>query len=65
MNLEPIVQSEVNQKEKYKHHILTHIHGIYKDDTDAFIFKAEVEKQHREQTCGHGGRGGGLDVWRE
>ena len=45
MNLEPIVQSEVNQKEKYKYHILTHIYGIYKDDTDAFIFKAAVEKQ--------------------
>ena len=26
MNLEPIIQSEVSQKEKY--HILTHIYGI-------------------------------------
>ena len=26
--LEPIIQSEVSQKEKYKHYILTHIHGI-------------------------------------
>ena len=25
MNLEPIIQSEVNQKEKDKYHILTHI----------------------------------------
>ena len=25
MNLEPIIQSEVSQKEKYKYHILTHI----------------------------------------
>ena len=25
MNLEPIIQSEVSQKEKYKHHILMHI----------------------------------------
>ena len=25
--LEPIIQSEVSQKEKYKYHILTHIYG--------------------------------------
>ena len=28
MNLEPIIQSEVSQKEKDKCRILTHIHGI-------------------------------------
>ena len=28
MNLEPIIQSEVSQKEKNKYHILTHIYGI-------------------------------------
>ena len=28
MNLEPIIQTEVSQKEKDKHHILTHIYGI-------------------------------------
>ena len=28
VNLEPIIQSEVSQKEKDKHHILTHIYGI-------------------------------------
>ena len=28
MNLEPITQSEVSQKEKGKYRILTHIHGI-------------------------------------
>ena len=28
MNLEPLVQSEVNQKEKDKYCILTHIYGI-------------------------------------
>ena len=28
MNLEPIIQSEGSQKEKYKYHILTHIYGI-------------------------------------
>ena len=28
MNLEPIIQSEVSQKEKEKYRILTHIRGI-------------------------------------
>ena len=28
MNLEPIIQSEVSQKEKHKYHILTHIYRI-------------------------------------
>ena len=28
MNLEPIIQSELSQKEKDKYHILTHIYGI-------------------------------------
>ena len=30
MNLEPIIQSEVSQKEKGKYHILTHIYRIWK-----------------------------------
>ena len=30
MNLEPIIQSEVSQKEKDKYHILTHIYGLKK-----------------------------------
>ena len=28
MKLEPIIQSEVSQKEKYQYNILMHIHGI-------------------------------------
>ena len=28
MNLEPIIQSEISQKEKEKHHMLMHIYGI-------------------------------------
>ena len=54
MNLKPIIQGEVNQKEKDKYCILTYIHGIYKDGTDEFIFRAATEK-HREETYGRGG----------
>ena len=28
VNLEPIIQSEISQKEDYKYHILTHMYGI-------------------------------------
>ena len=28
MNLEPVIQSEISQKEKNKYHILAHIYGI-------------------------------------
>ena len=28
VNLEPVIQSEVSQKEKDKYHILMHIYGI-------------------------------------
>ena len=45
MNLEPIVQSEVSQKEKDKYHILTHICGIQKSGTEKFIYRAAMEKQ--------------------
>ena len=45
MNLEPIIQSEVSQKEKDKYHILMHIYGIYKNGTEEFIYRAAMEKQ--------------------
>ena len=34
MNIEPIIQSEVSQKEKNKYRVLTYIYVIYKDGTD-------------------------------
>ena len=37
MNLEPITQSEISQKEKEKYHILMNIHKIYKNGTEDFI----------------------------
>ena len=45
MNLEPITQSEVNQKEKDKYRILTHIYRIHKIGTEEFINRAAMEKQ--------------------
>ena len=45
MNLEPIIQSEVSQKEKDKYGILTHISGIQKDGTDDPTYRAAMETQ--------------------
>ena len=45
MNLEPIRQSEVSQKEKDKYHILMHIYEIYKNGTKEFIYRAAIKKQ--------------------
>ena len=45
MNLEPIIHSEVSQKEKNKYCILIHIYGIQKDNIDERIFWAAMEMQ--------------------
>ena len=42
MNLEPIIQSEVSQKENDKHCILMHMYG---NDTEELIYRAAKEKQ--------------------
>ena len=45
MKLEPIIQSEVSQKEKHQYSILTHIYGIYKDGNDNPVCKTAKETQ--------------------
>ena len=45
MKLEPIIQSEVSQKDKDQYSILTHIYGIWKYDNDNPICKTEKENQ--------------------
>ena len=45
MNLEPVIQNEVNQKEKNKYHISTNIYRIWKNGTDEPICRAEIETQ--------------------
>ena len=45
INLEPIIQSEVSQKEKDKYCILMHVYGVYKDGTDEPICQAAMEMQ--------------------
>ena len=45
MNLEPVIQSEVSQKEKGKYCILMHIYRIWKNGSEEFIYRVTVEKQ--------------------
>ena len=47
VKLEPIIQSEVSQKEKHQYSILTYIYiyGIQKDGNDDPICKAAKETQ--------------------
>ena len=66
MNLEPIIHSEVSQKEKDKYPILTHIYGIQRNGSEEFIYRAAMEKQTYKTdlwTWGEGRRG--LDVWKD
>ena len=45
MKLEPIIQSEVSQKEKHQYSILMHIYGIWKDGNDNPVCKTAKETQ--------------------
>ena len=65
MKLEPIIQSEVNQKDKDHYSILTHIYGIRK--MVMITLYAKQKKRHRciEQTFVLCGRRRGWDVSRE
>ena len=45
MKLEPIIQSEVSQKDKDQYSVLMHIYGILKDGNDNHICKTEKETQ--------------------
>ena len=56
MKLEPIIQSEVNQKEKHQYSILTHMYGIKKMVT--ITLYERQQKRHRciEQSFGLYGR---------
>ena len=45
VKLEPIIQSEVSQKEKHQYRILTHIYGIEKDGKDNTVCETAKETQ--------------------
>ena len=62
MKLEPIIQSEVSQKEKHQYSILTHIYMEVRKMVTITLY-ARQQKRHRciEQSFGLCGRGGEWD----
>ena len=65
VKLEPIIQSEVSQKEKYQYSILTHIYRIRKIETMTLYERQQKRHRCKEQTVGLCGRGRGWDDLRE
>ena len=64
MKLEPIIQSEVRQKEKHQYSILMHIYGIKKDGNDNSIYETAKETQmYRTVFCGRGRGWDDLGEW--
>ena len=56
MNLEPIIQSEVSQKEKDKYHILTHIQTLEKWYLKIYLqgSNGETDMENRLMDVGSG-----------
>ena len=58
MKLEPIIQSEVSQKEKQQYCVLTRTYGIWKDGNDDPVCKAAKETDVKNSFGLWGGRQG-------
>ena len=56
MKLEPIIKSEVSQKEKHQYSILTHIYGIRKMIMMTLYVRQQKRHRYKEQTFGLCGR---------
>ena len=67
MKLEPIIQSEVSQKNKEQYSILMHMYGILKDGNNDPVCETGKDVKNRciEQSFGHCGRRRGWDNLRE
>ena len=63
MKLEPIIQSEVSQKEKHQYSIITHIYGIQKDGNDNPEFETAKETYVQNSRLDSVGEGEGGMIW--
>ena len=59
MKLEPIIQSEVSQREKHQYSILTHIYGIQKDGDDDPICETAKDTDVKNRLLDSAGEGKG------
>ena len=66
MKLEPIIQSEVSQKEKHQYSILTHIYMEFRKMVMMTLYVRQQRRRRcKEQTFGPFGRRRGWDDLRE
>ena len=63
MKLEPIIQSEVSQKEKHQYTILTHIYGIHKDGNDNPVCETAKETLMYRSLMDSVGEAEGGKIW--
>ena len=63
MKLEPIIQSEVSQKEKYQYSTLMYIYGIYKDGNDDPICETAKDTDIKNRLWDSVGEGEGGMIW--
>ena len=59
MNLEPVIQSEISQKEKNKFYILTYIWNLEKMVLINLFAGQQQRQKHKEQTLDTVGEGEG------
>ena len=60
MKLEPIIQSEVNQKEKHQYSMLTYINGIQKSgNNNPICKKAKKDTEVKNRLLNYVGEGKG------
>ena len=59
--MEPIIQSQVSQKEKHQYSILTHIYGIQKDGNNNPVY--ETAKDVQNSLLDSVGEGEGGMIW--
>ena len=45
MHLEILMLNEVSQKERQLYHMMSHICGLFKNDTNGPIYKTEMDSQ--------------------
>ena len=63
MKLEPIIQSEVSQKEKHTYSILTHIYEIQKDGNDYPVCETVRDTDVQNRLLDSVGEGEGGMIW--
>ena len=63
MKLEPIIQSEVSQKEKHQYSVLMHIYGIQKDEWWLYMWDSKRATDIKNRLLDSVGEGKDGMIW--